>query len=168
MALVASPRLIVLDEAATGLDPASRRQLWDAILAAKRAGTTFLLVTHSMEECEALASKVIIMRQGRVAATGTLEELRERFGNGIQLSVERRVDVAQPVLDAFVASICPTAERRTCVLTKSVYALVGIGEPHRGTLEEVLRNLAATARDAGIVDWAVNHSSLSSVFLATA
>jgi ABC-type multidrug transport system ATPase subunit len=168
MALVASPRLIVLDEAATGLDPASRRQLWDAILAAKRAGTTFLLVTHSMEECEALASKVIIMRQGRVAATGTLEELRERFGNGIQLSVERRVDVAQPVLDAFVASICPTAERRTCVLTKSVYALVGIGEPHRETLEEVLRNLAATARDAGIVDWAVNHSSLSSVFLATA
>lgn len=70
-----TPELVVLDEPTTGLDPESRRRTWDAIQELQEAGRTVLLTTHYLEEAEALADRVAIMHAGRVAVTGTLEEI---------------------------------------------------------------------------------------------
>ncbi len=74
-ALVGSPELLFLDEPTTGLDPQSRRQLWEMIREMRAAGRTVLLTTHYMEEAERLCDHVAIVDLGRVIARGTPGEL---------------------------------------------------------------------------------------------
>jgi ABC-2 type transport system ATP-binding protein len=79
-ALVASPRVLFLDEPTTGLDPQSRRQLWDIIRAFQNDGGTVLLTTHYMDEAERLCDRLVIVDHGQVIAEGTPPDLIERLG----------------------------------------------------------------------------------------
>ncbi|HZN96123.1 MAG TPA: ABC transporter ATP-binding protein [Gemmatimonadales bacterium] len=74
-ALVGDPELLFLDEPTTGLDPQSRRQLWELIEAFKADGRSILLTTHYMEEAERLCDRVAIVDQGKIIALGTPREL---------------------------------------------------------------------------------------------
>jgi ABC-2 type transport system ATP-binding protein len=79
LAVWGNPDLVVLDEPTTGLDPESRRSLWGLILQLRDGGSTVLLTTHYLEEAEALADTLAIMHAGRIAVSGTLEQvLRSR------------------------------------------------------------------------------------------
>ena len=78
LALLNRPHLVVLDELTQGLDPAARRDVWDAIRALRDGGTTVLLVTHYMDEAEALCDRVVVMREGRVVDAGTPTALVNR------------------------------------------------------------------------------------------
>ncbi|HEY6099777.1 MAG TPA: ABC transporter ATP-binding protein, partial [Anaeromyxobacter sp.] len=77
-ALVGEPELLFLDEPTTGLDPQSRRQLWEVVLAMKARGRTVLLTTHYMDEAERLCDRVAIVDRGKVIALGTPRELIAR------------------------------------------------------------------------------------------
>jgi ABC-2 type transport system ATP-binding protein len=77
-ALVGDPELLFLDEPTTGLDPQSRRQLWDVVTAQKAAGKTVLLTTHYMDEAERLCDRVAIVDHGKVISLGTPRELIAR------------------------------------------------------------------------------------------
>lgn len=79
-ALVGDPELLFLDEPTTGLDPSSRRQLWEIIRSFRDAGKTILLTTHYMDEAERLCDRVGIVDQGRVIALGTPRELIASVG----------------------------------------------------------------------------------------
>jgi ABC-2 type transport system ATP-binding protein len=79
-ALVASPRILFLDEPTTGLDPQSRRQLWDIIRAFQQDGGTILLTTHYMDEAERLCDRLAIIDHGEVIAEGSPGELIARLG----------------------------------------------------------------------------------------
>ena len=79
-ALAGSPDLLFLDEPTTGLDPQSRRQLWDVLHTFRAGGGTILLTTHHMEEAEALCDRVAIVDRGRIIAIGSPNELIERLG----------------------------------------------------------------------------------------
>jgi len=79
-ALVSKPDLLFLDEPTTGLDPQSRRQLWEIIRRFRDAGGTVLLTTHYMEEAERLCDRVAIMDHGKVIAQGTPNELIASLG----------------------------------------------------------------------------------------
>lgn len=81
MAIVASPKVLVLDEPTTGLDPNSRRQVWGLIRSLKQEGASILLTTHNMEEAEALCTSVAILDSGRVLAHGDIEEIRALCSN---------------------------------------------------------------------------------------
>lgn len=78
LALLNRPQLVILDELTQGLDPAARRDVWAAIRSLRDAGTTVLLVTHYMDEAEALCDRVVAMRSGRVVDGGTPRELVNR------------------------------------------------------------------------------------------
>ena len=80
LALVGSPELIFLDEPTTGFDPAARRQAWETIRNLRRLGNTILLTTHYMEEAQALADRVAILRDGEIVATGSPRELLTGHG----------------------------------------------------------------------------------------
>jgi ABC-2 type transport system ATP-binding protein len=79
-ALVSRPELLFLDEPTTGLDPQSRRQLWDVVTRFRTAGGTVLLTTHYMEEAERLCDRVAIMDHGKVIAHGTPGQLIASLG----------------------------------------------------------------------------------------
>ena len=79
IATIHDPRLVLLDEPTTGLDPQSRRQLWERIEVMREKGHAVLLTTHSMEEAEAVCDRVAIIDQGRIIETGPPEELVDRY-----------------------------------------------------------------------------------------
>src|SRR3984885_13029618 len=79
-ALVCNPRILFLDEPTTGLDPQSRRQLWDIIRAFQRDGGTVLLTTHYMDEAERLCDRLAIVDHGEVIAEGSPADLIDRLG----------------------------------------------------------------------------------------
>lgn len=79
-ALVCNPRILFLDEPTTGLDPQSRRQLWDIIRAFQREGGTVLLTTHYMDEAERLCDRLAIVDHGQVIAEGSPADLIARLG----------------------------------------------------------------------------------------
>ena len=79
-ALVCNPKILFLDEPTTGLDPQSRRQLWDIIRAFQRDGGTVLLTTHYMDEAERLCDRLAIVDHGQIIAEGSPEDLIDRLG----------------------------------------------------------------------------------------
>ncbi len=85
LALANDPRLVFLDEMTTGLDPASRRVTWELIRRIRDRGTTVVLVTHFMEEAEALCDRVMVVARGRVVAEGSPAELVDRYGGGVKV-----------------------------------------------------------------------------------
>ncbi len=79
-ALVGNPRILFLDEPTTGLDPQSRRQLWDIVRVFQRKGGTVLLTTHYMDEAERLCDRLAIVDHGEIIAEGTPSDLIDRLG----------------------------------------------------------------------------------------
>ncbi|HEX2016753.1 MAG TPA: ABC transporter ATP-binding protein, partial [Solirubrobacteraceae bacterium] len=75
LALVGDPELIFLDEPTTGFDPEARRTAWDTVLSLKRLGKTVVLTTHYLDEAQALADRVAIVKDGRILAEGSPAEL---------------------------------------------------------------------------------------------
>lgn len=75
-----NPKVLFLDEPTTGLDPQSRRQLWDIVRSFQSSGGTVLLTTHYMDEAERLCDRLAIVDHGQVIAEGTPEELINRLG----------------------------------------------------------------------------------------
>ncbi|MFC4058885.1 ABC transporter ATP-binding protein, partial [Planomonospora corallina] len=82
LALVGAPEVVVLDELTTGLDPVARRETWALIGDLKASGTTVVLVSHHMDEIEALCDRVAVFGAGRITALGSPGELVERTGGG--------------------------------------------------------------------------------------
>jgi ABC-2 type transport system ATP-binding protein len=81
--LVGGPRLLLLDEPTTGLDPVSRREVWDAVRSLSAAGTDILLTTHYLDEADELADNAIVIDHGRAIASGTVSELKASIGQDV-------------------------------------------------------------------------------------
>jgi ABC-2 type transport system ATP-binding protein len=94
-ALVGNPKVLFLDEPTTGLDPQSRRQLWDIIRSFQRAGGTVLLTTHYMDEAERLCDRLAIVDHGVIIAEGSPADLIDRLGGHhvVEFSVSANGDV---------------------------------------------------------------------------
>jgi ABC-2 type transport system ATP-binding protein len=82
-ALLHRPQILFLDEPTVGLDPQTRRRLWEIIKGLNQQGMTILLTTHYMEEVEYLCNRIGIMDSGKLIEIGTLEELRHKHGEGL-------------------------------------------------------------------------------------
>jgi ABC-2 type transport system ATP-binding protein len=82
MTLVGSPRVIFLDEPTTGLDPRSRRTMWDSIRELVADGVTILLTTQYLDEADYLADRIAVLDRGRIVAEGSPEELKRRIPGG--------------------------------------------------------------------------------------
>ena len=83
LALLHGPRILLLDEPTTGLDPTARREIWNILMRLKQEKrTSMILTTHYMEEAEYLCDRIIILHQGNILAQGTLKELVQKNGQG--------------------------------------------------------------------------------------
>lgn len=96
---MSSARVIMLDEPTAGVDPRTRRYVWDLLTALRRQGTALLLTSHSMEECEALCTRIGFMNRGSLISIGTSQHLKSKY-----VLFTNTVAVASSVLDTATAS----------------------------------------------------------------
>jgi len=96
MSLINLPKILFLDEPTTGLDPQSRRNLWERVRQVKAEGTTILLTTHYMEEAYELCDEIAIMDHGRIIAHGAPDVLLARHFDDVVVQIDEK-DMPQPV-----------------------------------------------------------------------
>ncbi|KAH7728597.1 ABC transporterATP-binding protein [Aphelenchoides avenae] len=88
IALVGDPPVVLLDEPSAGMDPSSQQFMWNLILQLRRSHRTVVITSHSMEECEVLCTKTAIMVDGQLRCIGSIQHLKERFGDGYTLALK--------------------------------------------------------------------------------
>jgi ABC-2 type transport system ATP-binding protein len=126
-ALVGDPELLFLDEPTTGLDPQSRRSLWDVIRSLRDRGRTVVLTTHYMDEAERLCDRVAVIDHGKVIALGTPGELISKVGGEHVIDIDLEPGAAaRPARDDLLA--IPTV---TSVREEGDRITLTAGEPHR-------------------------------------
>jgi ABC-2 type transport system ATP-binding protein len=155
--LVGSPRLLLLDEPTTGVDPRSRIELWDAIDALVASGTDVLLTTQYLDEADRLAADIVIIDHGTVVATGTPDELKRRAGCDV---VDVRVHDAHDL--PAVADALDRIGGDPVVDTDGCRVSVGVGAGSDRLVDAVrLLDAAGVAVD----DIALRRPTLDEVFL---
>jgi ABC-2 type transport system ATP-binding protein len=105
--LVGGPRLLLLDEPTTGLDPVSRREVWDAVRGLAASGTDILLTTHYLDEADELADHVVVIDHGRVIAAGTVGELKASIGRDVievAVTAPAEIDAVGQILERVTMS----------------------------------------------------------------
>ncbi|HEV8120462.1 MAG TPA: ABC transporter ATP-binding protein [Candidatus Polarisedimenticolia bacterium] len=165
-ALVGDPDLLFLDEPTTGLDPQSRRSLWEVIRDLRARGRTILLTTHYMDEAERLCDRVAVVDAGRVIALGSPMELVARLGGDhvIEFALEERRDASDAAgalrrLDESDYQALPGV--RGARLDAGGVSLT-VTEPHR-TLPALLERLASEG--LALARLTTRHVSLEDVFV---
>uniref|UniRef100_A0A8C0GHW2 P-type phospholipid transporter n=1 Tax=Chelonoidis abingdonii TaxID=106734 RepID=A0A8C0GHW2_CHEAB len=162
IALLGAPPVIFLDEPTTGMDPRARRFLWNCILSVIKEGRSVVLTSHSMEECEALCTRMAIMVNGRFRCLGSVQHLKNRFGDGYTITL--RVSGPSPDLrsvETFIQDSFPgivLKERHHCMLQ---YQL-----PSRScSLAKIFSILSAHRGTYRIEDYSVSQTTLDQVFV---
>jgi ABC-type multidrug transport system ATPase subunit len=166
VALIGNPDIVYLDEPTTGMDPISRRYVWDIILAAKK-GRAVVLTTHSMEEADILGDRIAIMAKGRLRCIGTSIRLKSRFGAGYRVSVSVMMDgsamnqvLADRVKSYFkdVLGVAPSEESQS-------YIHFTVPRSFDDRLGTFFAELRQNSQAFGITDIQVGLCTLEDVFL---
>jgi ABC-2 type transport system ATP-binding protein len=158
--LVGEPRLLLLDEPTTGLDPRSRIDLWDAIRSLVDKGTDVLLTTQYLDEADHLAGQIVIIDHGKTVASGTPAELKQRAGrNVIEVHVRNRADIAEAA--KALAQCGDGAEPQIDESTRRVSVVVEGGTERVSVALKPLEKLGITLDDV-----ALRAPKLDEVFMA--
>jgi ABC-2 type transport system ATP-binding protein len=156
-ALIARPAVVFLDEPTTGLDPVSRRGLWQTIEDRVAEGTTVLLTTQYLDEADRLADRIAVIDQGQVIAEGTSDQLKDRIG-GERLEVQ----LEQPREHAEVAVAALSAMCQEPPVLEEGFVRMHVRE-RDGIIAEAVRRLDKSG--VAIADIAVQRPTLDDVFL---
>ncbi|HEY4189707.1 MAG TPA: ATP-binding cassette domain-containing protein, partial [Candidatus Limnocylindrales bacterium] len=158
-ALIGRPRLLILDEPTTGLDPRSRIGMWDVIRALVKEGTTLLLTTQYLEEADELADTIAVVDHGRIIARGTADELKSQLGGErIEVIVHRRDDLVR------ATEILGSIGSGEVELDEHTRELTVHAEGGATALVQVVRDLDEAG--IGIDDIGLRRPTLDDVFLA--
>uniref|UniRef100_A0A8C4IP07 ATP-binding cassette, sub-family A (ABC1), member 7 n=1 Tax=Dicentrarchus labrax TaxID=13489 RepID=A0A8C4IP07_DICLA len=162
ISLIGAPPVIFLDEPTTGMDPKAKRFLWNCILSVTKEGRAVVLTSHSMEECEALCTRMAIMVNGRFQCLGSVQHLKNRFGDGYTI-VLRLVDSKSSPdscpISTYMKSSFPSVELKERHQNVLQYQLPS----HACCLARVFEVLANNHEELGIIDFSVSQTTLDQV-----
>ncbi|KAK1877293.1 ATP-binding cassette sub-family A member 3 [Dissostichus eleginoides] len=169
MALIGGPPVIFLDEPSTGMDPVARRLLWDAVTRTRESGKAIIITSHSMEECEALCTRLAVMVNGQFKCLGSPQHLKSKFGSGYTLLAKVHIEAELEDSDLqlfkdFIESTFPGSQLK---------------DEHQGMVHyhltdktlswaQVFGTLEAAKEKYQIEDYCVSQISLEQVFLSFA
>jgi ABC-2 type transport system ATP-binding protein len=156
--LVGAPQLLLMDEPTTGLDPASRQQLWDTIRNFVAAGTDVLLTTQYLEEADQLAHDIVIVDHGRVIAQGTPNDLKQQAGRDV---IEARVSEGGD-LQAVAAALASVSDGEAAIDAETRRVTV----PADGTASLMAGLRALDAAGLVLDDIGLRRPTLDEVFLS--
>jgi len=180
VALIGDPAIVYLDEPTTGMDPITRRYVWDIVLAAK-PGRAIVLTTHSMEEADVLADNIAIIAKGRLRCLGSALRLKNKFGAGYRIAVS--VVPTTSASSAALAGITDQAlEQRRAALKRffqdnlgvppseegRMYTTFMVPRSLEGRLGQFLDVLRQNRDRMGITDVQMGLTTLEEVFLTIA
>jgi ABC-2 type transport system ATP-binding protein len=157
-ALVGDPQLLFLDEPTTGLDPQSRRQLWDVIGGFRTAGRTVMITTHYMDEAERLCDRVAIVDHGRIIALGSPAQLIAQLGG--EHIIDFSLTSQSPTIDD--GELAPLASVRSSRSDAEGYSLA-VDQPHVA-LPALLALLQSSGR--ALANLTTRHATLEDVFVS--
>ncbi|XP_071881559.1 ATP-binding cassette sub-family A member 2 isoform X8 [Anas platyrhynchos] len=161
IALIGYPAFIFLDEPTTGMDPKARRFLWNLILDVIKTGRSVVLTSHSMEECEALCTRLAIMVNGRLKCLGSIQHLKNRFGDGYMITVRTKSSLNVKEVVRFFNRNFPEAILKERHHTKAQYQL----KSDQISLAQVFSKMEQVVDVLGIEDYSVSQTTLDNVFV---
>ncbi|NWU50423.1 ABCA2 protein, partial [Dromas ardeola] len=164
IALIGYPAFIFLDEPTTGMDPKARRFLWNLILDVIKTGRSVVLTSHSMEECEALCTRLAIMVNGRLKCLGSIQHLKNRFGDGYMITVRTKSSLSVKEVVRFFNRNFPEAILKERHHTKAQYQL----KSDQISLAQVFSKMEQVVDVLGIEDYSVSQTTLDNVRLGMA
>ncbi|XP_029692140.1 ATP-binding cassette sub-family A member 3 [Takifugu rubripes] len=169
MALIGGPPVIFLDEPSTGMDPVARRLLWDAVTRTRESGKAIIITSHSMEECEALCTRLAVMVNGQFKCLGSPQHLKSKFGSGYTLLA--KIHIQPEVNDGdlqqfkdFIEHTFPGSQLKDSHQGMVHYHLTD----KTLTWAQVFGTLEAAKEKYCIEDYCVSQISLEQVFLSFA
>uniref|UniRef100_A0A8B9JD11 P-type phospholipid transporter n=1 Tax=Astyanax mexicanus TaxID=7994 RepID=A0A8B9JD11_ASTMX len=164
IAMIGCPPLVLLDEPTTGMDPHSRRFLWNAIMSVIRDGRAVVLTSHSMEECEALCTRLAIMVNGTFKCLGTIQHLKYKFGDGYVVTMKIRAPKPGLSPDLGPAEAFMDSSFPGCVQREKHYNTLQY-EVAASSLARVFQLVAANKEKLSIEDYSVSQTTLDQVFV---
>ena len=162
IALAGRPPCLFFDEPTTGLDPETRRQIW-GIIKAEQRDNAIVITTHSMEEADALCSRIGIMAGGSLRAIGSQNYLKSRFGDGFKVTLNC-VDESKRRLrrvNDFIMSLSSNAQFVSRFGAHLTYTVPMAG----GDVALIFNRMERSKRELGVVEWGVTQASLEEVFI---
>uniref|UniRef100_A0AAY5L1X1 P-type phospholipid transporter n=1 Tax=Esox lucius TaxID=8010 RepID=A0AAY5L1X1_ESOLU len=162
MALIGGPPVVFLDEPTTGMDPKARRALWNCIHSVIKEGRSVVLTSHSMEECEALCTRMAIMVNGRFRCLGSVQHLKNRFGDGYTIILRvAGPDPDLPPVMKFIESELPGSTLKEKHRNMLQYQL----SSSLTSLAHIFKILAKNKDLLQIEDYSVSQTTLDQVFV---
>eukprot|EP00048_Salpingoeca_helianthica_P013328 m.199069 g.199069 ORF g.199069 m.199069 type:complete len:2327 (-) comp15490_c4_seq4:26-7006(-) len=159
--LIGNPPVIFLDEPTTGMDPKARRFLWNQIAAIVRAGRSVVLTSHSMEECEALCTRLAIMVDGRFRCLGSPQHLKDVYGSGYTLIVKvHDPERAQQVLDAIRAKMPEVVLKEA----HHIFLRMQLPTGNLPPLSQLFAHMEGLRRAGLLDDYSLSQTTLDEIF----
>jgi ATP-binding cassette subfamily A (ABC1) protein 3 len=127
IALLGNPPIILLDEPSSGMDPEARRFMWSIVsqISTQNKTSSVILTTHSMEEAEALSSKLAIMVEGKIKCIGPVQQLKSKYGQGFEIEVKIRLPTPEEIAE--LKKLSGTLEERITTQEAAVNLLERTG-----------------------------------------
>ncbi|XP_055623836.1 phospholipid-transporting ATPase ABCA3-like [Toxorhynchites rutilus septentrionalis] len=169
LALMGNPSVVYLDEPTTGMDPGAKRQFWDMICKVRSAGKSIVLTSHSMEECEALCTRLAIMVNGEFKCLGSTQHLKNKFSKGFLLTikVKKAENVGAPQQQHVEnVKFFVTSQFSGAILKEEYEDSLSYHVPQTDLKWSAMFGLMESNKDRlGIGDYALGQTTLEQVFL---
>ncbi|GAB1292623.1 ATP-binding cassette, sub-family A (ABC1), member 14 [Apodemus speciosus] len=167
IAIMGKSSVVFLDEPSTGMDPLARRMLWNTVIKTRESGKVIIITSHSMEECEALCTRLAIMVQGKLVCLGSPQHLKNKFGNIYTMTIKFKSDTDDSVVQGlkdFIAEAFPGSD-----LKQENQGVLNYYIPSKdNSWGKVFGILEKAKEDYNLEDYSISQITLEQVFLTFA
>ncbi|XP_026708213.1 ATP-binding cassette sub-family A member 12 [Athene cunicularia] len=168
IALLGGSRVVILDEPTTGVDPCSRRSIWE-IISKNKKGRTIILSTHHLDEAEVLSDRIAFLEHGGLKCCGSPFYLKETFGDGYHLTLTKKKNMIEEcdttAVTSLIQSHLPEAYLKEDIGGELVYVLPPFQSTVSGAYQALLRALDTSLSDLHLGCYGISNTTVEEVFL---